>query len=313
MRSPITVLREQLAVGPALVVLVVAPLMAVLLTSSEGAAVRPPAPIQAEDPKPGVKIQVAQAAKAKPAPRKPAAQKRPRATPRDDVDYARDSSPSLAREVPLLGVLQPETGSESWIADDVLPPFREESDGLAPPAKPARLAARVGKPATKPSPAKVSAPARTVKVTAPPRTVKRKAVKWAAIKKKKKKTAVVQRQRLAAVRKARAVNAFQIAARPKARPKARRTAPRAKAARKGFGVQFGAFRSKTGARQEARRLARAHKAVIGDLKIRLIRAERGRSGVVYLLQQAPFRDRAAAARRCRKLSARKQGCMVVKP
>lgn len=83
--------------------------------------------------------------------------------------------------------------------------------------------------------------------------------------------------------------------------------------RAGFRVQLGAVKSKARAVKEAVRLSRAHKSVLDGMKIVLVRADLGKRGVFYRLRAGPLRNRTSADSLCRKLSARKQGCIVIKP
>jgi TPR repeat protein len=83
-------------------------------------------------------------------------------------------------------------------------------------------------------------------------------------------------------------------------------------ARGGFSVQLGSGKSKAGAVDESVRLTQAHKLALNGLKIVLVRADLGKRGVFYRLRAGPLSDRAAANALCRKLSARKQGCIVIK-
>ena len=78
-------------------------------------------------------------------------------------------------------------------------------------------------------------------------------------------------------------------------------------------VQLGSVRSKARAQKEARRLAQLHKPLLDGLEIVLVRADLGRRGVFYRLRAGPLSNHAAAASLCRKLSARKQSCIVTKP
>lgn len=80
-----------------------------------------------------------------------------------------------------------------------------------------------------------------------------------------------------------------------------------------YGVQLGAVKSKVTALKEAGRLNRAHEGLLGGHKIVPVHADLGKRGIFYRLRAGPLGDRAAATALCRKLSARKQGCMVVKP
>jgi TPR repeat protein len=79
----------------------------------------------------------------------------------------------------------------------------------------------------------------------------------------------------------------------------------------GFRVQVGSVKSETRAVKEAGRLNHALKSVLGNLKVAPVRADLGSRGVFYRLRTGPL-DRAAANALCRKLSARKQGCIVIK-
>ena len=95
-----------------------------------------------------------------------------------------------------------------------------------------------------------------------------------------------------------------------------RSAPRKAAlatARGDFRVQLGAVRSKARAVKEAKRLISLHKRTLGRLTIVPVRADLGSRGVYYRLRVGPFPDRATADSLCRKLSARQQNCIVVKP
>ncbi len=63
----------------------------------------------------------------------------------------------------------------------------------------------------------------------------------------------------------------------------------------------------------AGRWSRIHKAVLGNLRIMLERADLGARGIFYRLQAGPLADRAVAAALCAKLKARNQDCIVIKP
>ena len=84
-------------------------------------------------------------------------------------------------------------------------------------------------------------------------------------------------------------------------------------ARAGFRVQLGAVKSKAHAARMAGRWSRIHKAVLGNLRIMLERADLGARGIFYRLRAGPLADRSAAAALCAKLKARKQDCIVIKP
>lgn len=85
------------------------------------------------------------------------------------------------------------------------------------------------------------------------------------------------------------------------------------ASRGDFQVQLGAVKSQVRALKEARRLTRIHKSALGNLKIRPVRADLGKRGIVYRLRTVPLSDRASAGALCREISLRNQGCIVIKP
>lgn len=84
-------------------------------------------------------------------------------------------------------------------------------------------------------------------------------------------------------------------------------------ARENFRIQLGAFKEKAHAVKEAGRLNRVHKSILGKLKIEPIRTDLGKQRIIYRLRSGPLKDRDTAMSLCRKLSARKQGCVVAKP
>ena len=106
-----------------------------------------------------------------------------------------------------------------------------------------------------------------------------------------------------------AKNGSQVPNSPKAIIAALPPAP----ARAGFRVQLGAVKSKAHAARMAGRWSRIHKAVLGNLRIMLERADLGARGIFYRLRAGPLADRSAAAALCAKLKARKQDCIVIKP
>lgn len=79
----------------------------------------------------------------------------------------------------------------------------------------------------------------------------------------------------------------------------------------GFRVQLLSVTTQARAKLEAGRLTEKYKPVLGSLKVVPVRADLGDRGVVYRLRAGPLESRAAAASLCRKLSDRKQGCLVV--
>jgi uncharacterized protein len=84
-------------------------------------------------------------------------------------------------------------------------------------------------------------------------------------------------------------------------------------ARRALRAQLGAFKSKERAAAEALRLNGAHETILGGRKIVLDRADLGARGVFYRLRAGPFNDQASAQLFCQKFTARKRGCIVVRP
>ena len=80
-----------------------------------------------------------------------------------------------------------------------------------------------------------------------------------------------------------------------------------------FHVQLGAIKLKARAIQEAGRLNRMHKTVLGDLKIVPVRSDLGKRGIFYRLRAGPLNGWSSANSLCRELSVRKQRCIVAKP
>lgn len=103
-------------------------------------------------------------------------------------------------------------------------------------------------------------------------------------------------------------------AKPKA-PKPKLDAPQvAKApAPGGFQVQLGALRDEARAARTAAALAKKHADLFKSLTVGVVRADLGGRGVFFRLRAGPVETRRAAEALCRKLAARKQGCIVVKP
>lgn len=81
----------------------------------------------------------------------------------------------------------------------------------------------------------------------------------------------------------------------------------------GWQVQLGASRQQAGANAAVKRLAAANKDLLGPLTTSVVRADLGAKGTYYRMRAGPLKDRTAAEELCRKLKARKVGCMVIKP
>jgi cell division septation protein DedD len=78
-------------------------------------------------------------------------------------------------------------------------------------------------------------------------------------------------------------------------------------------VQLGAARDEARARAAAQRVQKANSDLLGALSTDVVRADLGAKGIFYRMRMGPLADRAAADDLCRKLKARKVGCLVVKP
>jgi len=80
-----------------------------------------------------------------------------------------------------------------------------------------------------------------------------------------------------------------------------------------FHVQLGAVKLKASAAKEAGRLNRIYKGLLGPLKIISVRSDLGKRGIFYRLRAGPLIGWTSANSLCKKLSARKQSCIVSKP
>ena len=99
---------------------------------------------------------------------------------------------------------------------------------------------------------------------------------------------------------------------PNAANLAAATAPAAGPAA-GFRVQIGSVKSDSQAKREGERLKSQHTDVLGPLQLSVHRADLGSKGVYYRIQLGPLASADAASDVCKKLSARKVGCLVVRP
>lgn len=79
-----------------------------------------------------------------------------------------------------------------------------------------------------------------------------------------------------------------------------------------FRVQLSSVKTELRAMKEAQRLKRAHESLLGGLRIEPVRADLGPRGVFYRLYAGPLATFDAARSLCRKLSARNQGCIVIR-
>jgi outer membrane biosynthesis protein TonB len=78
-------------------------------------------------------------------------------------------------------------------------------------------------------------------------------------------------------------------------------------------VQLGAARDEARAKAAAQRVQKANGDLLGALSADIVRADLGAKGIFYRMRMGPLADRAAADDLCRKLKARKVGCLVIKP
>lgn len=86
----------------------------------------------------------------------------------------------------------------------------------------------------------------------------------------------------------------------------------AKASASGQRVQLGAFKTKKEADETWLKIRRQHTEVVGSYGYDVEKADLGAKGVFYRLQIVGLKDTTEAQNMCKKLSARQQGCFVVK-
>ena len=78
-----------------------------------------------------------------------------------------------------------------------------------------------------------------------------------------------------------------------------------------FDVQLASVRGESAARAEWARLVRRHQALLGELKLTVMRTELSATSVFHRVLAGPLRDRAAARQLCQDLAKRKVGCLIV--
>lgn len=78
-------------------------------------------------------------------------------------------------------------------------------------------------------------------------------------------------------------------------------------------VQLAAARSPQGARSEWERLRKKHLDLLGDLGLKVTKADLGAKGIFYRLRAGPLADEKAARQLCRQLAKRQVGCLIIKP
>ncbi len=77
-------------------------------------------------------------------------------------------------------------------------------------------------------------------------------------------------------------------------------------------VQLGAFRSNAEAEKQWQKIVRAHSSLLKGKPHQVVRADLGDKGVFYRLRVAGFNDADAAKALCKSLSAKGQGCFLVR-
>ena len=101
---------------------------------------------------------------------------------------------------------------------------------------------------------------------------------------------------------------------PKAAPKPETSAPAPIPSGRTYLVQLAAARSPQGARSEWERLRKKHLDLLGDLGLKVTKADLGaKKGVFYRLRAGPLADEKAARQLCQQLTKRKVGCLIIKP
>ncbi len=80
-----------------------------------------------------------------------------------------------------------------------------------------------------------------------------------------------------------------------------------------YRIQLAALRSSDDANREWERLRRAHPDLLGPLTLKVVRADLAGRGTFYRIQAGPIGDDSAAKELCRRLAAKKVGCLVVRP
>jgi hypothetical protein len=78
-------------------------------------------------------------------------------------------------------------------------------------------------------------------------------------------------------------------------------------------VQLASMRTAEDATRAAERLQRSHPDLLGKLTVNVVRADLGSRGTFFRVQAGPLADEGGAKELCRKLSAQKVGCIIVRP
>lgn len=79
-----------------------------------------------------------------------------------------------------------------------------------------------------------------------------------------------------------------------------------------YAIQLAAVRSEDKARSEWSRLQKANKDLLGDLTLKVVKADLGAKGIFYRIRAVPLATEAEARALCKKLAERKVGCLMVR-
>jgi hypothetical protein len=82
---------------------------------------------------------------------------------------------------------------------------------------------------------------------------------------------------------------------------------------KGYQIQLAAVRTITSAEKEWLRLRTKNKALLGKLKLNIVRADLGDKGIFFRLRAGQIENKTSAKALCQALSRRKVGCLVIAP
>jgi cell division septation protein DedD len=77
-------------------------------------------------------------------------------------------------------------------------------------------------------------------------------------------------------------------------------------------VQLASVRTDVGARNEWKRLRKAHPTLFDDLALDVQRADLGDRGIFYRIRVGPFPNRATAQDMCGQIKAAKLACLVMR-
>lgn len=89
--------------------------------------------------------------------------------------------------------------------------------------------------------------------------------------------------------------------------------PKTASVSSGYSIQLAAVRESAAAEREWRRLRGKHPSLLGQLTLRIVKADLGSRGIFYRLRAGPIPAETAARKLCQDLKAQKVGCLVVRP